>query len=113
MSKHGTVQTAGAGKTIASSMSAMKLRRTWSCGEHTGGGGQCDECKKKDMMLQRAASASSGPASAPPIVHDVLRSSGQPLESKTRSSMETELGHVFSGLHVHADPRRGASAQAG
>src|SRR5258708_11096297 len=104
MSKHGTVQTADAGKTIASSMSAMKLRRTCSCGEHTGGGDQCDGCKKQDMMLHRDAVAPSGPATAPPIVHDVLRSPGQPLESKTRAALEPDFGHDFIRVRRHAEP---------
>jgi len=112
MSKQGTAQTTDSGKIVATSMPAMKLRRTCSCGEHTGGGEQCDGCKKKDMMLQRDAVAPSGPATAPPIVHDVLRSPGQPLESKTRAALETDFGHDFSGVRVHADPRAAASAQA-
>ncbi|HEV7858533.1 MAG TPA: DUF4157 domain-containing protein [Pyrinomonadaceae bacterium] len=37
----------------------------------------------------------------PSIVHEVLSSPGQPLDSNTRSLMETRLGHDFSRVPVH------------
>lgn len=48
----------------------------------------------------------------PPIVHDVLRSQGQPLESSTRGFMEQRFGHDFSRVRVHDDSRAAASARA-
>ena len=48
----------------------------------------------------------------PPIVHEVLRSSGQPLDAATRSLMESRFGHDFSGVRVHSDKRAGESAQS-
>jgi hypothetical protein len=48
----------------------------------------------------------------PPIVHDVLRSPGQPLHAATRVDMEGRFGHDFSGVRVHTDPRAAASARA-
>ena len=47
----------------------------------------------------------------PPIVRDVLRSPGQPLDSNTRASLESRLGHDFSGVRVHMDGSATASAQ--
>jgi hypothetical protein len=45
-------------------------------------------------------------------VHEVLRSSGQPLDAATRAAMETRFGHDFSGVRVHADSRAAESARA-
>src|SRR4051794_21919571 len=48
----------------------------------------------------------------PPIVQDVLRSEGQPLEASTRGFMEQRFGHDFSRVRVHDDSRAAASARA-
>jgi hypothetical protein len=52
------------------------------------------------------------PAPQPPVVHDVLRSPGQPLDAATRAFMEPRFGHDFSRVRVHADARAAASARA-
>ncbi|MGI8587618.1 MAG: eCIS core domain-containing protein [Chloroflexia bacterium] len=63
-------------------------------------------------ILQRAA-VHPGPApEVPPIVHDVLRSPGQPLDAGTRAFMEPRFGHDFSGVRVHTDGRATQSAGA-
>jgi hypothetical protein len=52
---------------------------------------------------------------APPrgrLVHDVLRSPGQPLDRGIRAYMEPRLAHDFSRVRVHADPEAAASADA-
>lgn len=49
---------------------------------------------------------------APPIVQDVLNSSGQPLDSATRAYFEPRFGWDFSQVRIHADNRGAASAQA-
>ncbi len=72
------------------------LQRKCDCGQHTGGG-ECEECKKKNGMLQRESKA-AGPDVAPPIVHEVLRSPGKQLEAQTRRSMETRFGHYRSDI---------------
>jgi outer membrane protein OmpA-like peptidoglycan-associated protein len=48
----------------------------------------------------------------PPIVHEVLRSSGQRLAPETRAFMEPRFGRDFSQVRVHADARAAASARA-
>lgn len=50
-------------------------------------------------------------AVAPPIVHEVLGSSGQPLDAATRTFMEPRFGHDFSHVRVHADAKAAESAQ--
>lgn len=49
---------------------------------------------------------------APPIVHEVVRSPGDPLDARTRSRSESRLGHHFSNVRVHADARAAESARA-
>ncbi len=63
-------------------------------------------------LVQRRVSGEAGGGAAPPIVHDVLRSPGRPLEPATRRFMEARLGHDFSQVRVHADGKAAASAQA-
>jgi len=57
-------------------------------------------------------SASQAGALAPPIIHEVLRSPGQPLDATTRAFMEPRFGHDFSNVRVHADAKAGESARA-
>jgi hypothetical protein len=51
-------------------------------------------------------------AKAPSIVHEVLRSPGQPLDPATRELMEPRFSHDFSRVRIHADARAAESAQA-
>jgi len=52
-----------------------------------------------------------GSPSVPPIAHDVLLSSGQPLDPTTRAFMELRFGHSFSRVRVHADARAAEAAR--
>ncbi|HLI88385.1 MAG TPA: DUF4157 domain-containing protein, partial [Ktedonobacteraceae bacterium] len=63
-------------------------------------------------MLQRAAINAAPVNGVPPIVHDVLNSSGQPLDVGTRAFMEPRFGFDFSRVRVHADARAAESTQA-
>jgi len=57
-------------------------------------------------VLQRKRGARSHESGVvPPVVHDVLRSSGQPLDAATRSFMEPRFAHDFSRVPVHSAPR--------
>jgi uncharacterized protein DUF4157 len=64
--------------------------------------------------LQRssAAGARDEPNEVPPIVHEVLRSPGQPLDAQTRMFMEPRFGHDFRRVRVHTDEHAANSAQA-
>jgi len=86
------------------------LQRKCACGQHTMGG-ECAECKKKNMVLQRFAAHPTVPV-IPPIVNEVLQSGGRPLETATRTSMETSFKHDFSRVRVHTDERAQRSARA-
>jgi outer membrane protein OmpA-like peptidoglycan-associated protein len=85
---------------------ATFLQRACSCG------GTCDDCQKKADVLQRASASSVAGAPAPPIVHNVLQSSGQPLDHATRSFMEPRFGHDFGQVRIHTDTRASDSAKA-
>ncbi len=63
-------------------------------------------------ILQRAAVNPTPVHHVPPLVHDVLRSSGQPLDATTRAFMEPRFGHDFSEVRVHTDAHAAASARA-
>lgn len=86
------------------------LQRKCACAQHTIAGGECAECRKK--RLQRKASNYAKPGTVPTIVHEVLRSPGQPLDAKTRAFMEPRFGHDFSGVRAHTDYRAAESAHA-
>jgi hypothetical protein len=54
----------------------------------------------------------SSPLRAPAIVDELLRSSGQPLDTATRAFMEPRFGHDFSNVRVHTDQRAAKAASA-
>lgn len=71
---------------------------------------ECDRCRKKKPILQRAATGQA-PETVPPIVHDVLRSPGTPLDATARAFMEPRFGHSFANVRVHDDSGARKSAQ--
>src|SRR2546425_13179281 len=88
------------------------IQRKCAWGGTPGVDGECAECRKKRLALQRRSTGQSRPSTIPPIVHDVLRSPGQPLDAGTRAFMEPRFGHDFSQVRVHTDSRAAESAQA-
>lgn len=62
-------------------------------------------------VLQHQAVNNSGQGTAPPIVHNVLRSPGRPLDPATRGFMESRFGHDFSRVRIHTDERAARSAR--
>lgn len=88
-----------------------RLRRTCACG---GGCPKCHEQRGDDrhLLVEQAHRHDAGGIVAPPIVHQVLRSSGQPLDSSTREFMESRFGHDFSHVRVHTNAEAAESAQA-
>lgn len=89
------------------------LERRCACGGNPGPTGECAECRKKRLSLQRMPVHPPAAApSAPPVVHDVLRSPGQPLDPDTRTFMEERFGHNFADVRVHTGERAAESARA-
>jgi Domain of unknown function (DUF4157) len=71
-----------------------------------------DSQQESDLLQTARGAASEQPIAAPAIVHDVLRSPGQPLGPSTRALMEQRFGHDFSQVRVHADAQASDSARA-
>jgi len=63
-------------------------------------------------LLRRHSSAPTAldATSVPNIVHDVLRSPSQPLDSTTRAFFEPRFGRDLSAVRVHTDPKAAKSA---
>jgi len=93
------------------------LQHKCDCGNQTIAGAECSSCSKKhNDRLQRSAisrdSANSHDNAVSPIVHEVLRAPGQPLDAETRAFFEPRFGHDFSRVRVHTDSKAAESAQA-
>jgi hypothetical protein len=95
-----------------SPLSSGILQRKCACGQRTIAGGECEECQKKKSLLQRRAANQTETSEVPPIVHEVLKSPGQPLDTNTRAFMESSFGHDFSQVRVHTDAKAAKSARA-
>jgi uncharacterized protein DUF4157 len=91
------------------------LQRKCACGGPTG---ECEACREKREpgTLPRAAdhrsSLSPHRCEVPLIVHEVLRSPGQPLDNSMRAFMEPRFGHDFSQVRIHTDAKAAESARA-
>jgi hypothetical protein len=83
------------------------LQRTCAC---AGSAGPDDQCAEKDTRRRTAASMEQ--AIAPPIVEEVLRSPGQPLDAQSRAFFEPRFGHDLSRVRLHADTRAAESTRA-
>jgi len=88
------------------------LQRQCACGEHTVAGGECEECKKKEMPLQRQALGAARPAALPGSVRQTLNSGGHSLSADMRAFMEPRFGQDFSRVRVHTDTRAAESARS-
>jgi len=99
------------------SQSGLLLQRKCACGGAAGISGECQECSKKHQTLQRSSLSPNGKGTedekaVPPIVHEVLRSPGRPLDAATSAFMEPRFGHDFSHVRVHSDSQATESARA-
>jgi hypothetical protein len=95
------------------------LQRKCACGGTPGPTGECEACRKKKLQrhsenpdLSSISHPPSSVSEVPPIVDEVLRSPGQPLDAETRTFMEPRFGHDFSTVRVHTDARAIESAGA-
>lgn len=68
--------------------------------------------EKEHWQPKRTRDNESGDNVAPPIVDEVLRSPGQPLDPATRDFMETRFGHDFSLVRVHTNAKAVESTRA-
>jgi len=73
---------------------------------------ECEERRKKMMNMQRSTMNNAETAKVPSIVHDVLNSPGEPLDTGMRSFMEPLFGFDFGRVRIHTDARAAESARA-
>jgi len=92
--------------------SCFALQRRCACGGIVGPDGECAACRAKRLATAQRAASPTGPALAPPIVHEVLRGGGRPLDATERIAMEARFGHDFSQVRIHTDGRAAESANA-
>ncbi len=106
---------AGSGSKLEWSLSKVQtggaLQRKCSCGGSGHAEGECEDCRKKEM-LQRHATGSTSPSPVPAIVQEVLGSPGHSLDAATRAYFEPRFGHDFGRVRIHSDSRAAESAQA-
>jgi len=111
MSERSIAPTQQAAVPAVSQVPGGALQRQCACGQHAMGG-ECEGCKKnhgKALHRQKAVPTTGG---VPPIVHDVLNSPGEPLDTPTRFLMESTFAHDFSPVRVHTDMQAAESARA-
>jgi hypothetical protein len=72
----------------------------------------CEEEDRKKLQLKSAGGADLAGAEAPPMVHEVLRGPGRPLDAATRAFFEPRFGYDFGEVRVHANAKAARSAQA-
>jgi hypothetical protein len=88
-------------------------------GSCTPGGEMCEECQKKQLeapggtpIVQRRANTVGAMSDAPSIVRQTLGGSGRPLDSATRTDMESRFGYDFGDARIHADGQAAESAKS-
>ncbi|BAP56319.1 hypothetical protein THII_2022 [Thioploca ingrica] len=72
----------------------------------------CPLEEDKPLLQRRASTPAPTANEAPPIVHDVLRSPGQPLDESTRAFMEPRFNQDFGHVRIHTDAKAAESARA-
>lgn len=88
------------------------LQRRCACGGTPGPDGECAECRRKRLARQSQRPTQAESSGVPPIVDEVLRSPGQPLDTGSRAFMESRFGRDFGQVRVHTDARAADSARA-
>lgn len=92
---------------------SLLLQRKCACQHSAGMGGECDACRvQRGGVSQSSAISHRFDGEVPPIVGEVLASSGQPLDSSMRAVMEPRFGHDFSRVRVHTNARGAESARS-
>lgn len=66
---------------------------------------KCAACEDEDRSVQRKGTDAPQVTedTAPPLVHDVLRSAGQPFDPRTRAFFEARYGRDFANVRIHTE----------
>jgi hypothetical protein len=99
--------------TVANIGITAPLQRKCSCAAS----GKCAKCqekedRKEEKALQRSPEGPAPADKAPPIVHDVLSTPGEPLDRNTREFFEPRFGYDLSRVRIHTDHKAAASAES-
>lgn len=113
MNKQAQIQMKAASQATFTPARSVLLQRKCACGGASGFTGECEECDKKRLAMQQKAARQTETDEAPSIVHDVLRTPGEPLDAATRSLMESGLGHNFSRVSVDSLQSRNSGLAIG
>ena len=107
-----SVQRRPAGVSQVGATSAVPfLQRKCGCSESSTE--PCAECEaKSESPIARAATADAGATAVPPLVGDVVASSGEALDEGVRQWAEPRIGHDLRGVRVHTDARAAESARS-
>ena len=70
----------------------------------------CEEEENVQKLQTKPAGVARPVGEVPPIVHEVLRSPGQPLDQATRDFFEPRFGRDFADIRIHDDARAARSA---
>jgi hypothetical protein len=77
--------------------------------------GKCAGCEAEEtseLRMKQAVTATRKTGDPPDIVHQVLHSPGEPLDSETRLSMEASFGYDLRAVRMHTTPQAAQSASA-
>jgi len=66
------------------------LQRKCGCGQSASLTGQCSECQRKKLAPERGLTDSANESEAPPVVHEVLRSSSKKIQPKLKVSQSND-----------------------
>jgi len=71
----------------------------------------CEEADRTKLQMRQVDAAEPADLEAPPGVHEMLSSTGQPLDAATRGYFEPRFEQDFSQVRVHTDEPAAASAR--
>jgi Domain of unknown function (DUF4157) len=73
---------------------------------------KCADCEEEDKLRRNPLGLQAVAGEAPEMIHQLLRSPGQPLDAATRGYFEPRFGHDFSRVRIHSDASAAASAHS-
>ena len=73
---------------------------------------KCADCEEEDKLRRNPSGPQAVAGEASEMVHQALRSPGQPLNAATRCYFEPRFGHDFSRVRIHSDASAAASARS-
>jgi hypothetical protein len=100
---------------MSNARGSVLLQRKCQCGGSADSHGECAECRKRRLSIQRKVGDSpfgdQPDRSAPPAVYKALRSPSQPLDAATRSFLESQFDADFAEVRIHTDHTAAEAAQ--